>query len=377
MNFTFSEEQLAIAEMANSLFSDTCTDQYLRDYDEAGQGTMSDLWNKSVETGLHGVIIPEENGGIALGMAELSLVLQAQGGALAQVPLWRHQLAASVAAKFGGNELTTIIETAAEGNNLLTLAFNLVDTTSGTGVSAEKGASGLKLNGVVQAVAVASIADFILLPCSINDTTLWVVVDSKANGVSLVSGQMTHGEEVADVHLNDVVISDAFTLNGDVNSWLIPRIFACLASLQLGVSEAQIAKTVEYISERQQFGRAIGTFQAVQMTMADTKIALEALRSNLWQLCYRLDNGLACEHEAYATAWHASDAGHKIGHAAQHVHGGFGVDVSYIIFRYLYWSRAISLNLGGSPALLAKLGDVLSTNNNLGWKYNLDESDAK
>jgi len=140
---------------------------------------------------------------------------------------------------------------------------------------------------VVQAVAVASIADFILLPCSINDTTLWVVVDSKANGVSLVTGQMTHGEEVADVHLNDVVIADTFTLNGDVNSWLIPRIFACLASLQLGVSEVQIAKTVEYISERQQFGRAIGTFQAVQMTMADTKIALEALRSNLWQLCYR------------------------------------------------------------------------------------------
>jgi len=99
---------------------------------------MSDLWNKSVETGLHGVIIPEENGGIALGMAELSLVLQAQGGALAQVPLWRHQLAASVAAKFGGNELTTIIETAAEGNNLLTLAFNLVDTTSGTGVVQKK-----------------------------------------------------------------------------------------------------------------------------------------------------------------------------------------------------------------------------------------------
>jgi len=55
----------------------------------------------------------------------------------------------------------------------------------------------------------------------------------------------------------------------------------------------------------------------------------------------------------------------------------FGVDVSYIIFRYLYWSRAISLNLGGSPALLAKLGDVLSANNNIGWKYNLDESDAK
>lgn len=376
MNFNLTEEQLAIADMAKSLFTDTCTDQYLRDYDEAGQGTMSDLWSASIETGLQGVIIPETQGGIDLGMAELSLVLQAQGGSLAQVPLWRHQVAATAIAKFASSNYTEVVEDAAQGKKLLTLAFNLVSTTSGAEVNATQSSNGVILNGLVQAVAVASLADIILLSFTLKDETRWAMLDGKAEGVTLTEGQMTHGEEVADLQLNNVVLSNSAVLAVEANNWVLPRIFASLASLQLGVSEVQINKTVEYVSERKQFGRAIGTFQAVQMTMADTKIALEALRSNLWQLCYRLDNDLPCEHESYATAWHACDAGHKIGHAAQHVHGGFGVDVSYIIFRYLYWSRAISLNLGGSPALLAKLGEVLSANDKLGWKYDLDENYA-
>lgn len=376
MDFNLTEEQSAIADMAKSLFTDTCTDEFLRDYDEAGQGTMSDLWKACIETGLQGVIIPEALGGIDLGMTELSLVLQAQGGALGQVPLWRHQVSATAIAKFGNEDLTSTAEAAAAGTNLLTLAFNLVNNFGEAQVSVEKINNELKLNGLIQSVAIAGLADYILLPLTVDNETRWALLASKTQGLSLIEGKMTQGEEVADLHLNDVVISASSLLEAEANRWLIPRIFASLASLQLGVSEVQIAKTVEYVSERKQFERAIGTFQAVQMTMADAKIALEALRSSVWQLCYRIDNDLGCEHEAFATAWQACEAGHTIGHKAQHVHGGFGVDVSYIIYRYLYWSRAISLNLGGSPALLAKLGDALTQSDKLGWKYDLDENYA-
>lgn len=376
MDFKLTEEQSAIADMANSLFTDTCTEDFLRDYDDAGQGTMSDLWKACIETGLQGVIIPESTGGIDLGMTELSLVLQAQGGALGQVPLWQHQVTATALAKFGQSEFASVAQAAAEGSNLLTLAFNLVNNFSAAQVSVEKTTGGLKINGLVQSVAVAGIADYILLPLTVDSEVRWALLESKALGLSLIEGKMTQGEEVADLNLNDVVISESALLDIEADQWLVPRILASLASLQLGVSETQITKTVEYISERQQFNRAIGTFQAVQMTMADTKIALEALRSSVWQLCYRLDNDLGCQHEALATAWQACEAGHTIGHKAQHVHGGFGVDVSYIIYRYLYWSRAISLNLGGSPALLAKLGDALAESDKLGWKYDLDENYA-
>jgi alkylation response protein AidB-like acyl-CoA dehydrogenase len=58
------------------------------------------------------------------------------------------------------------------------------------------------------------------------------------------------------------------------------------------------------------------------------------------------------------------------------VHGGIGVDLTYPIHRFLYWSRALSCALGGSSMILERLGDWLSDNTTLGWKYDLDEHQA-
>jgi alkylation response protein AidB-like acyl-CoA dehydrogenase len=90
-------------------------------------------------------------------------------------------------------------------------------------------------------------------------------------------------------------------------------------------------------------------------------------------LVWRLDQGYDCTPQAYATKYLANLAGHRVGHLAQHVHGGIGVDRTYPIHRFLYWSRALSIALGSTGAHLERLGDWLATNNNLGWKYDLDE----
>ena len=82
--------------------------------------------------------------------------------------------------------------------------------------------------------------------------------------------------------------------------------------------------------------------------MADGYIATEALRSLLWQLVYRLDAGRDATPQAHATRALANDLGHRAGHMAQHVHGGIGVDLTYPMHRFLYWSRANGAALGGS-----------------------------
>ena len=129
MDFSLTEEQVAIADMAKGIFNDCCTDEYLREFDgltsiEANAAPaphMQALWQTCVETGLHGLYIPESVGGSGLGMTELMLVLQAQGAALGQVPLWRHQLAAACLTQFGDDSLMPIILAAAEAAELLTL----------------------------------------------------------------------------------------------------------------------------------------------------------------------------------------------------------------------------------------------------------------
>lgn len=376
MDFELSEDQRAIEQMADSLFSDHCHDDYLRQWDTAGKAMMAPLWALCLETGLHALAIPERDGGSGLGMTELMLVLQAQGRSLAQVPLWRHQLAAATLATFALGDAAELAAKAARGEVLLTLSLDGLSAAHGIELNASACAEGWRVDGRVAALALGGQAQAALVPVRVDDQVRLLLLDFGAAAIRREAGVLTHGEAIADVHVEGLLVSAGNVLPAAALSWLEPRAIAALAALQLGVSVEHIRRTVEYVGERQQFERRIGSFQAVQMSMADAHIALETLRSTLWQLCYRLDTGLPAPSEALATAYLACEAGHRIGHVAQHVHGGIGVDLTYPIHRYLYWSRALGIALGGAAACLERLGDWLSDNDKLGWKYDLEEHQA-
>lgn len=376
MDFKLSDDQRAIAEMAHSLFADHCTDDALRQWESSGEPMMTALWQLCVDTGLHALAIPEQAGGSDLGMTELMLVLQAQSHTLAQVPLWRHQLAAATLAHFALGESAAYAARAGAAELRLSLAIDARTTACGIELKANACEGGWRLTGRVSALAFGLQADAALVLAEAEGQPRLVLLDLGAAGIQRVPGVLSHGEPVAEVEVDGVHINAEHMLPGAALDWLEPRAQAALAALQLGVSEAHIQRTVAYVNEREQFGRPIGSFQAVQMSMADAHIALEALRSALWQLCYRLDAGLPAAAQGLSTAYLACEAGHRIGHNAQHVHGGIGVDLTYPIHRYLYWSRALGLAQGGSAACLERLGDWLGDNDKLGWKYDLDEHQA-
>ncbi|UTW12280.1 acyl-CoA dehydrogenase family protein [Marinobacterium rhizophilum] len=374
MDFSLSEEQRAIADMATGLFTDFCTDERLRDFDETGATQMTDLWQTCIETGLHSLFIPEAAGGSDLGMTELMLVLEAQGRSLALVPLWRHQVASAALAEFAPAHFAGLLESAAAGSDILTLSVTDQSRSTGLTLMATQTDAGWVLNGRAAAVPGATEAAAALVLAQTAQGVCPVCVRFDTPGLSRIEGVLTQGESVADLEFDQVQLSAEALLPANATQWLEERAIAAQAALQLGVSQEQVRRTVEYVNERTQFERRIGQFQAVQMSMADCQVAVETLRSALWQLCYRLDAGLPAPSEALATAWLACEAGHSIGHKAQHVHGGIGVDLTYPIHRYLYWSRALSLSLGGSRATLERLGDWLATHDTLGWKYDLDEN---
>ena len=370
MDFSLSEDQRAIGEMADGLFRDNCSDEQMRDYDLAAKPFMDDVWQTCIDTGLHALAIPEQFGGSGLGMTELFCVLEAQGASLAQVPVWEHQLAACCLAEFAGAAHQALLEQAAAGEVLLAVALNALNSSQGI----ELRLTGTSLTGQLGAVAYAAQAQRLLVLADSEAGPCLVLLDPQAQGVQLVEGLANNGVAVADVQCDNVTVSAADILPLAAIEWLEQRAIAALASLQLGVSVEQISRTADYLKEREQFGRAIGTFQAVQMTMADCHIAVEALRSTLYQLLYRLDAGLPSPSEAFATQYLSCEAAHLVGHKTQHVHGGIGVDLTYPIHRFLYWSRHLSMVLGSSSGSLERLGDWLANNDKLGWKYDLEEN---
>ena len=374
MDFQLTEDQRAFADMAQSLFADFCSDDQLRAHDTSGAPFMQQLWQQCVEAGLHTIVVPEEHGGLGLGLTELMAVLEQQGRALALVPLWEQQLAVATLARFGGAGAQAALPALMEGK---VAAVSLAGLAQSTGCTLQltPAGSGWQLQGSSPAVPLAAAAGHALLVAQAPNGPRLVWLDLQAAGVARTPGQSQHHQEIADLQCSAVALDDDAVLAPEALAWLEPRAIAALAALQMGVTQQQLRRTVEYVSERKQFDRAIGSFQLVAGKMADGHIALEALRSSVWQLVYRLDAGLGATPQAHAVRALANDTGHHVGHMAQHVHGGMGVDVTYPIHRFLYWSRALAVALGGTEHHLAALGDWLADNDNLGWKYDLAEDE--
>ena len=375
MDFSLNDDQRAFAESARTLFDDHCGDAQLRAHDTSGDSHLRALWPACIDLGLHGVLVPEEHGGLGLGMTELMGVLEAQGRALALVPLWQHQLAAAAVARFGAPALARqVLAPAMDGAAMLTLSLGALSDPRGPSLALSRsGTHAWRLDGEVNAVPLGADARFALLGADCGGQPRLVLLDLQAPGVQRRGGLSQHHLGVADLLLDGVALPDDAVLQAAAHGWVEPRAIACLAALQLGVSAEQARRTVQYVSERQQFGRAIGTFQLVAGQMADVHIGIETLRSTLWQLVYRLDAGLGTLPQALAARVRACELAHFAGHKCQHLHGGMGVDVTYPIHRFLYWSRALSAEIGGRDAHLQRLGDWLADHDRLGWKYDLPE----
>lgn len=376
MDFSLSEDQRAFAQTAQTLFADYCGDDQLRAFDLSDEPFMRELWAQCTAMGLTAMVAPEEAGGLGLGITALIAVLEQQGRALALVPLWEQQVSVAALARFGSPRAreATLAPTVS-GERLVTAS--LEGSVFGRAcLAATRDGDAWRLDGLAPAVPLGGQADWALLVAMRDGARRLVLADLGDPAITITRGVSQHHLAVADLKFDGVRIEESAWLDAQALAWVEPRAIACLAALQLGVSARQLERAVEYVGERRQFDRVIGTFQLVAGKMADGHIAVEALRTSLAQLVYRLDAGQGALPQGWATRWLACEAGHRVGHMAQHVHGGIGVDITFPIHRFLYWSRVLGLALGGAEHNLAKLGDWLANHDTLGWKYDHAEDQA-
>ncbi len=109
----------------------------------------------------------------------------------------------------------------------------------------------------------------------------------------------------------------------------------------------------EYTTEREQFGRPIGSFQAVQQRMADAFIDVEAIRWTTWHAAWLIAQGRPADRAARIAKFWAAEAGARVAATTQHVHGGIGIDITYPLHRYFLWAKHNELTLGPASAQLA------------------------
>lgn len=309
MDFALDDTQQALAGLARNVFADLATHDRLKELEAGGQSFDADLWEVLRRSGLLDVGVTDG------GILEQCVVLVEQGRTVAPVPLWSHYVGA---AAIGSPE------------GLVSLA---VDDADGHGCNA---------------VALE------------HATTLVVTKGDRAYVVEPSSVSAERRETTAGFpeYVFDFDPQAATPISADP-AQLALRATVALCALGVGVAERALEMTASYTTERKQFEKPLGSFQAVQQRAADAYIDVEAMRWTMWQAAWRLQEGLEAAREVAIAKFWAAEGGQRVVSAAQHLHGGMGSDIDYPLFRYTLWAKWIELVFGGATRQLARMGETL------------------
>jgi 3-oxocholest-4-en-26-oyl-CoA dehydrogenase beta subunit len=369
MDFSFNEEQEDLKGLVEKILAGELTPERLKEAEAGDDNFDRELWKQLAEAGVLGIAIPEAQGGGGYGFLEAALVLEQIGKTVAPVPYYASVvLGALPIARFGSDaQKDALLPGVVSGASILTaaLAEAGADPLQPT-TTAKREGDGWVLDGVKECVAAGPLADHVLVPASTGDGGVIVaIVDAGAPGVTRERQDTTSHHPEARLTLSGVKVTDADVLGttaqgAEILAWIVERATAALCAITVGVCEEALRMTAEYTKTREQFERPIATFQAVGQRAADAYIDTEAIRLTAWQAIWRLSEELPATAEVSVAKFWAAEGGQRVVHAAQHLHGGMGVDRDYPLHRYFLWAKVLELTLGGTTPQLLRLGKILA-----------------
>ncbi|MEV1035198.1 acyl-CoA dehydrogenase family protein [Streptomyces sp. NPDC050204] len=343
MDFAPTEEQSAAQGLAARIFGDLSTPERLV---VAGTGTDAELWKELCAAGLTAAV--EETG-----LLGLVLLLEEQGRTTAQVPFAASCVYGLLAvARHGTDEQRErLLPALRDGTAVATGAFPAGGGIRADGTNTDDAG---RLSGSVPYVPWLRDAGLVLVPD--REARLWIVRTGDP-GVLTEPVETTAPWSAARLVL-DGAAGERLGGAGAYGAVLAAARTA-FAGLQAGVCAGSLARAVAHVNTREQFGRPLSTKQGVLLRAADAHMDTEAIRVTAYEAAWRYDTGLPYGPQALTAAWWASEAGKRVVHAGQHLHGGTGADLDHPVHRHFLWGRQLDAYLGCGGEVLQELGDSL------------------
>lgn len=361
MDFALTDAQQDLSGLARQILTDKVTQDRLREIDKGSDRFDPALWKNLADAGILSAALPESVGGGGFGLLEQCSVLIELGRTVAPVPYLTSIVVAASAIAELGTEQQRDRWAAPAGTAERILTAALADDPSSPGVRGVPATEGWTLTGNKMTVPAGLVADAFLVPASTPEGVVVFIVDASDPGVSVQRQEVVDGDSAGWLELAELTLGPERVLGGmEVAHWVQERATLGLCALQLGITERALELTADYGRERKQFGRAIGSFQAVAQRLADAYIDVEAIRLTMWQAAWRLSEGEEASNEVATAKFWAADGGHRVAHTAVHVHGGVGIDIDYPVHRYFVAAKRAELELGGATAQLLRLGAALA-----------------
>lgn len=356
MDFELSSEQTTLREISRQVLGKHCSSEQVRALADQDQDVPGELWRAGSELGWTGLAVPEQHGGAGQGLVELCLAAEEIGRAAAPGPFLPTALVGLAVARYGAVDLQdTVLSDLAEA------------TTSATWALAEPGGSWhprsvrteavrdrgeIRLNGRKVAVQDAGSATWLLVTAVLDGAPVSVLVPGSADGIALREQRtLDRTRSFYEVRFSDVrVPAQRGLLAATAEHDRLCEIGAVLTAADaLGAGERLLEMTVDYAKVREQFGRAIGSFQAVKHKCADMLIATQAARATTYHAAMAIaaDDSGAPRAASAAKATTCERMSRLAGEALQ-THGGIGFTWEHDLHLYLRRVKADE-TLHGSP----------------------------
>ena len=346
MDFSFSPDQNELRGLTKQILSDVCTPEHVKSVMATESATDLALWKTLADAGLVGIGLPESVGGAGLGITEVAIVLEEIGRVAAPVPAFAVMALAAPSLVGKPEHLAGV----ASGDVIITAAIHepVGDAYSPTTVVTDGRITGTKVcvpHGLLATRFVVTAADGVYV-VEANDPQVKVMRQDTTSGVPDALIEFS-GAKASCVGGPAAVIE------------LVNRGAAGACVMVAGACDAALRLTAEYTKSRQQFDKAIATFQAVSQRAGDAYIDTEAVRLTAWQAIYRLATGQPADEAVMSAKFWAAEGGWRVMHASHHLHGGVGVDRDYPLHRFFLMHKQLELQLGSTQPSLARLGRLL------------------
>lgn len=356
MPLVLTEEQTLLRDSARGFISDKAPIAHLRKLrdDRDPAGFSRDLWKAFAEMGFAGLLVPENSGGSGLGAVEAGIVLEEIGRTLMPSPFLATAVVAASALKRGSAaQQAAYLPKIADGSLIATLAVDegAKHRPSHIAMQAARAGNGFKLNGAKALVLDGHVADLLIVAARTGGRageqgglTLFLV-DPKTKGVSVERTVMVDTHNAARVTFDNVEVSaDAVLGEVDQGGALLDDVLnigrGAVAAEMVGLSEEVFGRTIAYLKERKQFGKAIGEFQALQHRAAQLYIDIEITRATVLKALQALDQDTAQAANAVSVA--KARAGTTATRAVQEgvqMHGGMGMTDQFDIGLFMKRAR--------------------------------------
>ena len=362
MDLGFTEIQQMLKTSAQEFLGRECPTTLVREMEEDDRGYPDELWRQMSSLGWAGVPFPEVYGGTGGDFLDLAVLLEEMGRALAPSPYFSTVILGGLTILDAGNDpqKDDLLSRVCDGSGLMTLAVTEASGTYeawGVETTATAEGNGYALNGTKLFVPDAHVADVIIVAARTAQggdpeagITLFLV-PARMEGLEISPIRTIGSERQFEVTLNNVRLPASAVLGEVDGGWpiagrAIQRAIAGHCITMLGGATAVLDMTVEYVKQRTQFGRPVGSFQAVQHHCAEMATDVEGCRGVAYQAAWMLAEGIPAQREiSIAKAW-ISQAYRRICATAHQCHGAIGFTKEHDLQLYTRRAKVQELSYG-------------------------------